>query len=388
MLVLDRELHILHVSVMIFQSLGDGNELIVNLRHHVLELIDLVRSTDAGDNVFALCVQEELTHQMLLARSRISGKGNTGSGGLAHVSECHHLNIDRGTPGIRDIIVTAVDVCTRVIPGTEDSLDRFDQLLLRIIREISAELGLVFILKLVGKGLQIIGIQLDILGDAFFRLHLIDELFEILLADFHDNVREHLDESAIAVPCPARIAALFGENVDNIFVQAEVQDGIHHTRHRCACTGTDRNKKRILTVTELLAGDLFHLVDTAADLLHDLVIDAASVFIILGACFRCDRETLRDRKSESCHLGKACAFSAKQVSHARIALCEHVNILCCHLHSSCKCAVVVRITVTDSLTHLLYRFATRLSRYESLQKPLLFQSSAAVFPGCCSNHPG
>ena len=44
--------------------------------------------------------------------------------------------------------------------------------------------------------------------------------------------------------------------VNDVLVQTEVQDGIHHARHGCARTGADGNEKRILEIAELLAGDL------------------------------------------------------------------------------------------------------------------------------------
>ena len=34
----------------------------------------------------------------------------------------------------------------------------------------------------------------------------IDKFFEIFLSDFHNYVRIHLDESSVAVPCPALVA--------------------------------------------------------------------------------------------------------------------------------------------------------------------------------------
>ena len=149
--VLDSELHILHVSVMVFQLVADRNELIVNFRHNLFQLCDLLRSADTCNHVLALCVHQELTHQLLLAGSRVTGKCYAGSGGLAHVAECHHLNVHCGTPGIRDIVVAAVYVRTGVVPGTEYSLDRAHQLLLRIGREILADHLLILSLELVSQ---------------------------------------------------------------------------------------------------------------------------------------------------------------------------------------------------------------------------------------------
>ena len=67
--------------------------------------------------------------------------------------------------------------------------------------------------------------------NALFFLHLIDELLKILLSDFHNYVREHLDESSVAVPSPTGVAGLLCNYVYNVLVKTEVENGIHHTGH-------------------------------------------------------------------------------------------------------------------------------------------------------------
>ena len=175
---------------------------------------------------------------MLLAGCGVSGKGYARTGLVGPVTESHLLNIDRGTPGIRDIIVTAIYVRAGVVPAAEYSLDRAHQLFFRIIREVLTDFGLILCLELIGQLLQICRIQLDVLRYALLRLHGVDQLLKILLADFHNNIRIHLDESAVAVPCPALVARLGRYDAYYLFIQSQVQDCIHHTRHGRSCTGT------------------------------------------------------------------------------------------------------------------------------------------------------
>ena len=196
----------------------DIYELIVYFRHNFLQLIDLLRSTNTGYYVFALCIHQELAHQMLLTSCGITGKCNTGTGCLTHVTKCHHLYINCGTPGIRDIVVTTIYICTRVVPGTENCLDSLHQLFLRVGREICTDLLFVFCLKLFCQFLQILCSQLNVLCNALCCLHLVDQLFKILLADFHNNVREHLDKSAVAIPCPTGITGLLCQNFYYFFI--------------------------------------------------------------------------------------------------------------------------------------------------------------------------
>ena len=178
MLVLNSELHILHIAVMVLQVLADLQELIISCRELIGHLGDRHRGTDTGDDVLTLCIGKELAHQLLLAGGGITGESNTGTGVLVQVAEDHRHDIDCGAPGIRDIVVAAVNVGSRVVPGTEDSLDGFLELYDRIGREVLADLLLVLCLELAGKSLQICCSQVDIIDNAFFSLQLIDQLLK------------------------------------------------------------------------------------------------------------------------------------------------------------------------------------------------------------------
>ena len=155
---------------------------------------------------------------MLLTCSRITGKCNTGTGGLAHVAECHHLYVDSSAPGIGNIIVTAVYISSRVVPGTEHGFDCFHQLLLRVSREISADFLFVLCLELLCQLFQVLCCQLNVLGHALGFFHLVDQLFEVLFAYLHNHIGEHLDKSSVAVPSPAGIPGLLGQNLNNLFI--------------------------------------------------------------------------------------------------------------------------------------------------------------------------
>ena len=66
------------------------------------------------------------------------------------------------------------------------------------------------------------------LGDvrALLRTH---AMFEA-----EDDIGVHLDEAAIAVPGEARVARHGSQALDRRIVEAEVEDGVHHSRHRHA----------------------------------------------------------------------------------------------------------------------------------------------------------
>ena len=69
-LVLNRELEVLDVLVVLLEPRRDLAQLLVGLRHHLLELADRLRRPDAGHHVLALRVDEELAVELLLARRR------------------------------------------------------------------------------------------------------------------------------------------------------------------------------------------------------------------------------------------------------------------------------------------------------------------------------
>ena len=334
LLVLNGELHVLHVAIVIFQRLANAEELLVNFRQHFLHLRDRHRGAHAGDNVFALCVHQEFAHETLFAGGGVTGERNAGAGGVAHVAERHHLDVDGSTPGVGDVMIHTVDVGTRVVPGTEHSLDRLEELFLRIVREVLAELILILSLELTGECLQVVSGQLDVISDALLFFHLVDELLKVFLADFHNDVGEHLDETAIAVPSPARIAGFRGNDLNDLLVQTEVQDGVHHAGHGSTGAGTDGNEERILHVAELFAGDFFHLGDVFHDLRLDLVIDPTTVLIVLRAGFGGNGEALGHRQTDLGHFRQVGALAAEQLTHLRVAFGEEINVLVTHKSTS------------------------------------------------------
>ena len=196
-----------------------------------------------------------------------------------------------------------------------------------------ASLLLVLGLELLGQLLEVGGGQFNIELDALALLHLVDELLEVLLADFHDDVGEHLDEAAVGVIHKALelgVGVALDHGGDDVVVQTEVQDGVHHAGHGSTGAGTDGNQQGVLQIAELLAVDLLHGLDVLHDLSHDLVIDLAAVLIVLGAGFGGDGEALGNGQTDVAHLGQVGALAAEQLAHGSVAFGKQVNILFAH----------------------------------------------------------
>ena len=328
--VLHGELHVLHVAIVILQDIADLDELVIGLGELLSHLGDGHGGTHAGHHVLALGVGQELAHQLLCAGGGVTGERNAGAAVVAHVAEGHGLDVDGSTPGVGDVVVAAVHVGAGVVPGTEHGLDGAHQLLLGIGGEVLTDLGLVLGLELHGQLLQVGSVQLHVLGHALLGLHGVDQLLKVLLADLHDHVGIHLDKAAVAVPGPAGVVGLLGDDVHHILVQAEVQDGVHHAGHGGAGAGADGDQQGILVIAELLAGDLLHLLDILHDLGHDLVIDLTAVLIILGAGLGGDGKALGNGQADVGHLGQVGSLAAQQLAHLRIAFGEQVTILLAH----------------------------------------------------------
>ncbi len=72
----------------------------------------------------------------------------------------------------------------------------------------------------------------------------------MVMLDAEHDLAVHLDEAAIAVLGEARIAALARQALDGVVVEAEIEDRVHHARHRGARAGAHRDQQRIGRVAE------------------------------------------------------------------------------------------------------------------------------------------
>ncbi len=316
---------------MSFQRVADADKLFVDFRHNFLQVVDMLRSTDTSNDVLALCVHQELTGQDLFTGGGVTGKRNAGTGIVVLVAECHHLDVNSGTPGIRNIVVTTVNVCTGVVPAAENSFDSTDQLFFGVRREVFADFCFVLSFELFSQFLEVFSGQLDVLSNASFLFHLVDQLFKVLFADFHNDVGVHLDKSSVAVVSPTGVAPA-GDGLNNFLIQTKVEDGVHHAGHGSTGAGTNGNQQRIFFITEFLAGDLFHLADVFHDLGHDIIVNLLTVLVVLGAGFSGNGEALGNRQAEVGHLSQVCAFTAQQLTHVSVAFAEQVAILLAHCY--------------------------------------------------------
>ena len=120
---LNGEFHVLHITVVILKDSTNLFKLSESLGELVRHFGNRHRSTNACNNVLALCVCKELAHKSALTCSGVASEGNACTAIVAHITERHHLYVNSGTPRIRNIVVAAVNVSTGVVPRTENSLN-------------------------------------------------------------------------------------------------------------------------------------------------------------------------------------------------------------------------------------------------------------------------
>ena len=229
---LDRELEVLHVPVVTLELLADAQELPVDRGHVRLHLADLRRGPDTGDDVLALGVGQVLTEEDLLAGVRVSGEGDTGPGVVAHVAEHHRHDVHGRAQVVGDLLVVAVVHGALAEPAREDRLDGQVQLVVRIAREVAAGVLADDRLELAGQRFEGGRIEVRVLGGAVGGLRGIEGVVEALALHVHDDPAEHLDEAPVRVPAEPIVAGQGDEAVQGLLVQAQVQDGVHHPRHR------------------------------------------------------------------------------------------------------------------------------------------------------------
>ena len=233
--LLDGELDIAHVAIVILERQEHALELLtcgLEARGG-LEVGDGLGVADAGDDILALGVDQKVAVELLSAVGRVARKGDAGRGGLTLVAKGHGLNVDGSTELVGDAVLFAVDAGALVHPAAKDGLDGKTQLKLRVVREDglaidNLELGVQGGLDVLGEDplegldelLQILGRKLGVDADASDQACLGQRVLEQVGVNAHNDVGEHLNKAAVAIPSKTRILRLGDEPLNGVVVEA------------------------------------------------------------------------------------------------------------------------------------------------------------------------
>ena len=329
--LLDGEFEILHVAIVPLQRGVDARELGEGVRHRRFHrrlvragllarlLGDLLRRADAGDDVFALGIDQKFAVELLLAGRRIAREGDAGGRGLAHIAEHHGLHIDRGAPAFRNIVQAAIGDGALVHPRAEHRADGAPQLRVRVLRERLAALLLDALLVAVDDLVPIVGAEIGVERVAVAVLVVVEDFLEMMMLDAEHHIGIHGDEAPVAVEGKAPVAGFLRKRHGGDVVEPEIEHGVHHARHRGAPAGAHRDQQRIFAVAEFLAGDAADLGQRGVDLRLQILRIGFAVVVEMGADLGGDGEAGRHRQAEMGHFGEPRALAAEQIAHRRAA---------------------------------------------------------------------
>ncbi len=311
---------------MLLELAHDADEFVVGGLVDRLEVGQRHGVADAGDDVFALRVLEVVAVDALVAGSWVAGEGDAGTRLGADVAEDHRDDVDRGAEVGRDALLAAVEPGPIAVPRIENGADGEVELLAGVLRELAA--GVVADDALVGldQGLEVGGVEVEVVLGAPARLQFVEGVLEQLAVGAEHCLAEHREQAAVGVPREPVVAALLREAVHALVVEADVEDGVHHSGHRELRAGPHRDQQRVVGVAEGLAHGLLEAREVLADLVFHL--DRRVAALEIGAArLGGDDEAGRHREADIGHLGEVRALAAEKVLHVSVAFAEVVHVL-------------------------------------------------------------
>ncbi len=186
---------------------------------------------------------------------------------------------------------------------------------MHVLRERLAGFGRDDFLETGDDRLPIRGAELGVEHGIGLDLVVLDQLLEVMVLDAEHDLAVHLQKTAIAVIGEALVAALFGQPRDRLVVEPEIEDGIHHPRHRGARARAHRHQERLLRIAESGADRILDRSERGGDLLLQIGRVGLSAGVKMGADLGGDREAGRHREPEIAHLGETGALAAQKIAH-------------------------------------------------------------------------
>ncbi len=333
--LLDRELDVLQVAVVGLEAVERVDELLERRRHELLHPLHRLGRADAGDDVLALCVQQELAVQLPLPGGGVPSEADARSGRVSAIPE-HHLDDVHGRSEVfGDVVRPAVDLRPRRVPGVEDGAVGALQLVARLLRERSP--GLLLVDRFEGRNqlTKIVGGQLDVVRDAPRGLEVRERLLEALSVDAVDDLAEHLDETSVRVEREARVARRLRQSLDGDVVQAEVENRVHHPGHRDRGARPHRDEQRLRVVAESLPAALLERSDVLVHFRVEPFRDVSAACEVGATRLRRDGEAVGHGDAELRHLGEADPFPAEELTTAARVLAEIEDVA--HLRQESTC---------------------------------------------------
>ena len=173
---------------------------------------------------------------------------------------------------------------------------------------------------------EVAGAEVGVLGDATFVLQCAQRVLEPVGGHAVDDLAVHLDQPPVGVPGEALVAGPGGQALGRLVVETQVEDRVHHPRHRDGGARADGDEQGIGVVPEPLAGPLFEGGQVLIHLGLEPFGNLAARVHVGAARVGGDREAGRNGNPELRHLGEAHALAAEQLASAVGGLVEVVDV--------------------------------------------------------------
>ena len=287
----------------LLERLEDVVELARELGQALGQRVERLGVAHAGDDVLALGVVEDLAVHLGRAGRRVAREGDAAARRLVavEVAEHHRLHDAGGADRVVDAAELAVGLRARAVPRAEDRVDALLDLRARRLREV-ADQGEQRLRALAG-GLPRLepggrGVEQRLLHDA--------------RGDAAHGGGEGVEQALVGAPGELGVTRVAGEALDDVVVEADVEDRVHHARHRDRRAGPHREQQRGVRVAELAVELLLELLQLVVDPLADTAGQRA-VMQVLAADVGAEDEARRDRHPEADHLDEAASLAAEAV---------------------------------------------------------------------------
>ena len=201
------------------------------------------------------------------------------------------------------------------IPGLEHRRDRAPELIVRILGKVLAGLDAHDVLQARDELLERGGRHLWIRHRRIAERALgVGELrLEEVSVDAEHDAAVHRDEAAIGVEREAPVVRARRERLDRSVVEADVEDRVHHARHRHARARANREQQRLRGVSEPRAEGLLDDRERGEHLRAQRARPLTTAGIDRTTRFRGDREPRRHGDSESRHLREPGPLSTEEL---------------------------------------------------------------------------
>mmetsp|Transcript_37749 Transcript_37749/g.118185 ORF Transcript_37749/g.118185 Transcript_37749/m.118185 type:complete len:920 (-) Transcript_37749:644-3403(-) len=311
LLLLHGELDVLHVGEVRLQKLAGVEELLVDLGHVLLHAGDGLRRADAGDDVFALRVDEVLAVELGRAVVGVAREAHARARGVADVAEDHGLHVHGGAEEALDVVDLHVLERALALPRVEDGGHGQAQLVERVIGKGHAVRD-VDVLVLLAELLEVVGGKVGVGRDAAVGAHGEELLLEEAVLDAEHDVAEHVQEAAEGVVGEARIVRLGRERRGHVIVEAEVEYRVHHAGHGHGGAGAHRQEQRRVLVAEARVHGGLDVAEPEHGVLPHVDRDATALGVVAAAGGGGDGEAGRHGQAEGGHLREVRALAAEE----------------------------------------------------------------------------